>query len=112
MTPDEILDKAADVIERNGWYQGDFCNSGRENVPPKECEVCVFGAILVAANREPTLGILVFQDPTARAFAAHLGFAGDTNRVTRWNDDPTRTSVQVVHELRACAANLRAAVTA
>lgn len=54
LTVAEILDGAADVIERNGWIQKDLFDS--ESVPggpAKDCPVCARGGISVAADQVP-----------------------------------------------------------
>lgn len=125
ITTADILEAAAAVLERNGWYQGDFFQPLRDDsdgtdVPPKDCPVCAMGAIMVAAGVDPESDTLCLGKPAwaaARAFAAHLGRLepgelATTNYVVAvigedWNDDVDRTAEQVTGELRACAARLR-----
>jgi hypothetical protein len=54
LTVAEILDGAADVIERNGWIQKDlFDSESAPGVPAKDCPVCARGGISVAAGQVP-----------------------------------------------------------
>ena len=150
MTPAEILDKAADVIERNGWVQQEYYDWPAPCVAvtnPQECAVCPRGGIAVAAGRHPEfvsswpdycpsieelatesdertasaedLDALAEISTAERAFAAHLRKIDpwrsasliDRAFIESWNDEEGRTADEVVAQLRACAANLRAAVT-
>jgi hypothetical protein len=124
-TTADILDAAAAVLERNGWYQGDFFeplidDSDGTDVPPRDCPVCGLGAIMIAAGMDPGGDGLCLDSPAwaaAKAFAAHLGRL-EPDEITPanyvihtigedWNDAGDRTADQVTGELRACAARMR-----
>jgi hypothetical protein len=131
MTAD-ILDEAAAVLERNGWYQGDFFQALRDDtdgsdVPPRDCPVCGLGAIMIAAGLDPDTDDLQRGTPAwdaALAFAVHLGKVepGEATIITTnyvistigedWNDTDGRTAQDVTGELRACAAKHRETVDA
>lgn len=58
MPPSELLTGAADVIERNGWIQGEYVQPLPDESTggfrdAKECPVCPRGAIAIAAGRHP-----------------------------------------------------------
>lgn len=123
----DILDEAAAVLARNGWYQGDFYQPLRDDsdgtdVPPRDCPVCGLGAIMVAAGMDPDDDDLRKGTPAwdaAAAFAAHLLRLKGSEVITTnyviavigedWNDDDGRTAEQVISELKACAATQRQA---
>lgn len=119
LTTAEILDQAADVIERNGWTQVAFSETDPDTIytTTRDCPVCALGAMNVAAGLEPDAEPDERPVGAYRAFAEHLGLSVDADRGVigfstsigeDWNDAKGRTAEQVVTELRACAANLRA----
>jgi hypothetical protein len=118
LTAADILNQAADHIEKYGWLQDGWhwpLNDDGESTDPMECAVCASAAINVAAGFAPDYE----PDGTEGALNAALNaFAGRVRSVFRpswddalaiaaWNDTYGRTSEQVVAELRACAADLR-----
>jgi len=120
VTPAEILDKAADVIVVRGWHQGGYVPDG---VDTRTCRVCVLGALHVAAGEAPDSSYHDSIEEAVEAFAEHLGLRineqapelGDDPIAeiigNVWNDREAESAEQVIAELRACAANLRTAVT-
>jgi hypothetical protein len=121
MTPAEILDKAADIIVVRGWHQGGYVPAG---VDTRTCQVCVLGALHVAAGEAPDSSYHDSIEEAAEAFAEHLGLfldealgdeLGDDPIAAvignDWNDKTATSADQVTTELRACAANLRTAAT-
>jgi hypothetical protein len=118
MTPAEILDKAADVIVVRGWHQGGYVPAG---VDTRTCQVCVLGALHVAAGEAPDSSYHDSIEEAAEAFAEHLGlFLDEVDEFddpiaatigNEWNDKTATSAEQVITELRTCAANLRTAVT-
>lgn len=90
MTPAEVLDAAADLIEEVGWWRPGLDATGGQR------------CALVAINRcAPNFA-------TSKLFAQHLGLSGGWD-IPEWNNWEGRTQEQVVKEMRACAADLRAA---
>jgi hypothetical protein len=138
MRPSEILDKAADIVERNGWTKGEWYRpvemgpdeSGADggDVPENECPVCAGAAINLALKYLPDYQHDDdFMDENAEmaftALAARVDHEVrqdvETGRpllahhlldaVTSWNDRHDRTADEVVAELRAAAASEREA---
>jgi len=100
-----ILDKAADVIERNGWYQGSYFNevAGRA---PADCPVCTYGAIHIAAFGEPTPVLETEESAMGeanRAVNVLRKYLGITSVGAVWNDASDRTAEQVITALRGAA---------
>jgi len=91
MRTSEILYTAADLIERDGWHQGDYTAAGGwKQASPS----CVMGAINRAAGR--------MEIPAACAVMVHLYGAGGGSLI-QWNDAPERTESEVIEVLRAAA---------
>jgi len=106
MRADQVLDAAADLIERDGWIQGDGSN----------CLIldgsCAATAVHKAVLRAfPAAGIdelCARINDNLAPFVNALG--GDSHdAIWKWNDAPARTKEEVVAMLRAVAINLRAA---
>lgn len=118
MKPSEILDEAAEVIERNGLAAGDwYVPEG--NKAPSECRVCTGAALAIGAGQSPRF--LGFYDPTgplAGAVGALLDrlnlsplegqWRPEVAAIAAWNDSGC-TDAEVVAELRAAAASEREA---
>lgn len=113
MKTSELLDKAADVIERNGWTNHEWFTSA----PGKrqyESPVDAWGAINVARGYAPDNPLSGSVD-AARALALHVGLADTGDRLWpswelgAWNDAPGRTAEEVVRALRTAAASERGA---
>lgn len=131
----EILTKAADIIEQQGWSSGGgFFErpTGDDGLPDlsvnaRTCPVCARGSIAVAVGQSPIFGdspYLQTQAPAAaKAVAAaedvFLGYLAaregwDLTIVGRsgidvWNDSEERDAEEVVAALRDCASRIRAA---
>lgn len=119
MKVSEILDKAADVIERRGWWQGDYMpdinERQRRDVTVDSCPVCLLGGLNVAVGNAPDEPIHDKSNPdafaAAFALAVHLDIplsVSATSLGDDWNDRQ-RTAEEVVRELRAAAASEREA---
>ena len=91
----DVLNGAADLLEREGWWQGDYRGPNGET--------CVDGALVRAVGQQP--GGIMEGDVGLSYLAAvkvlrhHLG----REFVSAWNDDPQRTKAEVVAALRAAA---------
>lgn len=111
----EILTKAAEVIERNGWTQGSYV--GPLEIGQNICDgpVCVRGAINVAAGLSPS-GL---SEAPGRRLPAYIATHALSNWLEAqgalkeyqsladdWNDRPSRTAEQVTAALRGCAAEM------
>ena len=110
-SPAEVLDAAADRIERDGWYRGDFFADPPPffNVDdiariliatPKPC--CVSGALIAETGYYETS----FDSAAETLLMQHLGLRW-IDELPRWNDAPGRTKEEVVAALRAAAAKER-----
>lgn len=87
----DVLNGAADLIERDGWVQGSAASIG-----PARCAGI---AIDRTAQRLDTNGY-----PVVCGFAKFLGLDGfATAEIINWNDTPGRTKADVVAALRAAA---------
>lgn len=92
----DVLDRAADRIHANGFWQGD------PNATDGDCGVSAIRSVeLYGALAEAAI----------QALAAHLRLpviaGAAANAVIDWNDTPGRTAAEVCAEMRACAAGLR-----
>ena len=90
---------AADVIDRNGLAKNGRFYDGTSGKPPRDCPVCVYGALDVADGRDPGTGRLgTVSSEAGREFVHYLG-----KNVTAWNDAPETTADEVTAALRDCA---------
>lgn len=85
----DVLDGAADLIERDGWVQG------VNHLPTGEH--CMNDAIEKVAGK-------ALYWPAKRYVEAVVGFSA----TAAWNDVPGRTKAEVVSALRAAAERARA----
>ena len=91
MTPAEVLEKAAAIVEVR-WCQGTYGVLGGRR--------CALGAIAEVLEIFPTTS-------SATEPAAELYFAIGTGKsVSRWNDDRRRTARSVARKMRHVAAKL------
>jgi len=121
MKPSEVLDKAADIIIRDGWMQGDFYlttnGSGRywDEQEAKSAPCCQFGAInravwgyAWAPSRVaeqwggPNMWVAAKAEGYINRYVQeNLGLLGIG--AVHWNDEDGRTAEEVVAALRAAA---------
>lgn len=111
MEVSEVLNKAADLLEKPGaWMQEDYCDAGgyRAKELQRASCWCIAGAIGAVADMDgpeaeewanKVLGPLI---PGVEEGYPVTGIPG-------WNDKPNRTQAEVVEALRQAA--LRAAAT-
>ena len=94
MNAADVLDKAADVIERDGWCRHEYHDpEGRH---------CTVGAIEAAVIQEGHFPISETIDEAEDSLDRWLG-----QSVAAWNDDIARDVREVITSLRECAASLR-----
>ena len=86
----QVLNRAADLIETEGWCQGKLTNPKR-----KHTQYCVMGAIGQACDDLELKSRL----PSRRAIKDYLAIES----LVCWNDAPDRTQAEVVAALRAAA---------
>ena len=114
MRTPEVLNKAADLIERYGWVQiGDTMNGSMNPWGGNGAPMCLEGGILAAMGLEPSANGLgdeaneqLVSCPAYKAVQEYLGLetkADITNRLYRFNDAEGRTAREVIEVLRATA---------
>jgi hypothetical protein len=93
LTASEVLLKAADILERDGWCKYSLHDGqGRH---------CVAGAILLAVAGSP--GGDALRNEARQLLGQHLSF---WPTIESWNDLPWRTRNQVLAKLRAAAVSV------
>lgn len=104
----DLLDTAADVIDRNGHCKRDlYDHKQAATTKPENCRVDIIGAVNIAAH-----GVPIYTGKsllTWRAEEAILARIPDAAIVT-WNDARGRGKREAAKLLRDTAAGLRAAV--
>lgn len=86
----QLLLKAADLIERDGWGEGDCIEHG----------YCIYAALVKADDPK------AFNTARASAAGWRLVKALGLHRISdlfHWNDAPERTAAEVIAKLRAVA---------
>ena len=91
LTAPEVLLKAADILERDGWC--------KYSLNDRQGRHCVAGAIIVAMAGSP--GGHALRKEARQLLRQHLPFWAPS--IEGWNDLPWRTRNQVVAKLRAAA---------
>lgn len=86
MSPQEVLLRAADLLEKRGWIQGAIGDSRHG--------YCVWGAVHAAAHRK--------RSRTDDAIWRLRHFIPDEFE-TYWNDQPGQTAENVIATLRRAA---------
>jgi hypothetical protein len=98
MTPDEILDRAADLIDERGWCQGTYQDSAGG--------LCIDAATAVAAMGRLDILRAIKNSSFVDATLAVVEAVDATT--FKWNDAPERTQEEVTSTMRAVAITLRA----
>lgn len=100
-----VLDRAADIVGRNGLHKGSFCAMGPDlpkMLSNRAC--CARGAINLAANGDNPQQISDVGEEAHTALCAYLGIADEEDgSVADWNDDENTTAEQVIAALRGAA---------
>lgn len=108
-----VLDKAANIIDRNGWTQGDLYDMAQgEDMAAQDCRVCAIGAINTASYGHPMYPVRASQLSAKAEHAVdlvrdHLRLG--SMKLAVWNDDFDRTADEVTTAFRETAAELRRA---
>lgn len=100
MTPGIILERAADIIDERGWYQGGY--------EARDGRVCAAGAIRLATGLAAIPPIEDTETVVLNAAYRALEAALPTHYISTWNDWPHQTKEQVTGTLRQIAAQLQA----
>ena len=110
----DILDKAAEHIDRVGWIQNGLYDESQwgDDFPLQACRVCAVGAINTAVYGNPRYPILetglqAVAIGAENALKQHLAL--DNSTIPLWNDAPGREADEVTKALRDTAAALREA---
>ncbi|WP_069883471.1 DUF6197 family protein [Streptomyces luteocolor] len=105
LTAADLCDRAADVIERNGFNQRHLYDDHQAagGTPLPDCRVDLFGALNIADHGWPRYDGAGRTEAAERALQIHLG----VGNLGRWNDAPERTQADVVQAFRETAAGLR-----
>lgn len=88
MNASEVLNRAADGLERDGWMSPDRCTDG----PAPTCAQLAIGRV------DGVVGGMAAE----RALLSHIG-GSTVGDIWRWNDAPERTAAEVIEALRAAA---------
>lgn len=101
----EVLDGAADVIERDGWCQNDLTSDDG-----RHCLMGAIGAHLGTLSESGWWNLLAFDEVESKITAARDAAAlaaqidvGPGMNVANWNDAPERTEQEVLDALRLAA---------
>ena len=96
----DVLDRAADIIQFEGWCQHEYVHRGPDGQPTA---YCMKGGIMAAAERLDPKCKRFFERGWAAAEAAATYLATDADSIPEWNDHPDRTAEDVIDALRGCA---------
>ncbi len=106
MTPQEMLQEAADYLAEHGWCQGNFFENNDESLDVcagRGNAACAIGALhAVRVRKLRVLGVPVYTGIVGDA-AGLLSTYLDYIPVPAWNDDPERTAEDVILALRRAA---------
>jgi len=104
----DVLDRAADRIERDGWWQGGYYQGSAEEIATTPLRI----ALRVTSRPCCAIAAVMAEAPSRhmshlaeRALERFLGVP----LVTVWNDAPERTQAEVVAAIRGAAAQERGA---
>jgi hypothetical protein len=102
MTPADILEQGAELIETHGWTQQESIAKDEDN---KIIGVCLHGACYVVAKLDVdyATNIRVFN----QAIEAVRISLGSIDLPYRWNDAPGRTAEEVIEKMKQVAKDLR-----
>ena len=99
MTPDQVLDRAADLLERDGWQR----NEDGPSDPTEHAPRCTYGALRAAVwGRSERFD---FEAEVRDALLAEV----KSHTISGWNDHKAKDRRQVVRALRRTARKLRGA---
>jgi hypothetical protein len=89
----DVLDDAADLLEREGWIQhASYSLDGG---------ACSVGAVAAVVSRKHLP--VVMEDAATNAVQDYLDYRYDDADIVAWNDAPGRTKQQVLDAFRAAA---------
>jgi hypothetical protein len=98
---DDLRD-TANLIENNGWIQGDFFEP-REDLPADKCPMCSIGAAHTVTGGHPVPGAADWAG-IQRFIAIKNALYNYLNQaVIDWNDHPKQTAENVIQTFRLVA---------
>lgn len=99
-----VFRRAAEVIQTNGLYKGDFCDS---TAAGERTAVCTVGALRVVAGGHP-VAESALADEAVRFLSpriySNVVDEDPIERIADWNDSADRTPTEVVETLLSAAA--------
>lgn len=109
LTPADVLEKAADLIENVGWHQGNF---DVRSLDGAALGFCAAGACTYALTQNARFlppEVKDVHDAAAKALSAEVLKVAPFTKgsIPRWNDHSGRTKEQVIDLLRHTAKELR-----
>ena len=99
MTPDQVLDRAADLLERDGWQRWDTGPLDVNVGGPR----CAMGAIRATVRADLGYAGSGLDSEAMKALGVEVG----TYWIGDWNDTVAKDKRQVVRTLRRTARKLR-----
>lgn len=100
----DVLDRAADYLEKHGWIQGQLRGYASPSYPNSDpVGVCATGAIEAVAELE--LDRVHARQELVSYLVTHELWPH--HHVPHWNDMTSRTKQEVLDAVRACAKELR-----
>ncbi|NUQ95330.1 MAG: hypothetical protein HOY79_01770 [Streptomyces sp.] len=104
----DVLDRAADHIDKFGWMQGDLWDLRADaRLLPSQCPVCAFGSLNMALHGTPRFPELRPGDLSSHDVADYVERRLGGVELADWNDDPHRTQAEVTALFRETASQLR-----
>ncbi|MGW0682914.1 DUF6197 family protein [Streptomyces sp. NPDC002754] len=127
MDPKQVCAQAAEIIQRDGWYQGDFYDEPETTRRPDEtteeyiarqayedwlaetsAPVCAMGAIRRAVTGGSVMNLPVGSDRmlvlnAADLLAGSVGSLATRLDIPAWNDAPERSAEDVILALKRAA---------
>lgn len=117
MTPEEVLEGAVEILERDGWCQGELYvgsdlprDDQWRQTNSESAPACAMGAIYRAAMG--TSDSMFFQphweagganDLLSRVFRRMEKAIGDSRSIAAWNDDRERSKEDVILAMKEAA---------
>jgi|SRR6478752_6384756 len=111
MTPEDVLNQTADLIDRQGHNQGGYCTFDDKGVPQLNGPLCVMGAMNLVVNGGRSIRHSTSPERAQLKGKSRNMLMKKINELTgfrerqpvRWNDEPGRTKEEVVNALREAA---------
>jgi hypothetical protein len=104
----KLFARAADILDTNGHYKGDFYNLAQvvRGRPPNACSVCAYGALNIAGGSPYPDDINGMSGLAAMVLADYLAIPATPQAIGAWNDDDAMTPERVQATFREIAAKM------